>query len=472
MAVNIQMNGANWGGTYTIATINSFAPKILSVGDRLNFSLKNGTYSQQLVQSNVFRHYGVTAQIPIRCIVSEIHIYYENSAGEKVYTGQQFSRAGWDEKTDYSYIPSAYSVLTSNSGYFYCGENNYVLISTLFNADNPNSPYVTLHYYLNSVYIDGHTSDGDIFSGGYHGGSFDNLVTTWIGTQTYTLNAPPSCIYTQVSDISTMSAWTRGKSIARTNITNANAQYGGNITNVKLVVGSSSSEITGTGTIDVPIVDFGEITPQVIVTDSRGQTTTYNLDPITVQDYNVPTISTFSIARENEHDVSGVAVSDIAFALTCRYTQMSDNALGTPSVKIDNTATQVAWYTDATRETPYPGTWTGASPLTLYGVVSGMYQIISDYNVSVTIADTFSTSEEKTEVLPTVFVTMDFQAGGKEIAFGDKADDSLTNHPNGLFKCAMDMTLRGTRVPSIFVSTNDPASNDGDDGDIWIKYEV
>lgn len=40
--------------------------------------------------------------------------------------------------------------------------------------------------------------------------------------------------------------------------------------------------------------------------------------------------------------------------------------------------------------------------------------------------------------MPIPFYTIDFQAGGKEIAVGAPANDDTSNHPNGLFKCVMD----------------------------------
>ena len=113
----------------------------------------------------------------------------------------------------------------------------------------------------------------------------------------------------------------------------------------------------------------------------------------------------------------------------------------------------------------------------IYGLIdadyaqTGHFSDADTYQITITETDSQSgTSQPVTQALSTSYFTIDFQAGGKEIAFGAPANDVLTNYPNGLFKCEMDMTLRGYRVPTIFISTADPTSNDGENGDIWLKY--
>lgn len=63
--------------------------------------------------------------------------------------------------------------------------------------------------------------------------------------------------------------------------------------------------------------------------------------------------------------------------------------------------------------------------------------------LSVIAEDSYGKSALKSITLPFPFYTIDFQAGGKEIAVGTAANDNLTSHPNGLFKCVMDAQFGG-----------------------------
>ena len=58
--------------------------------------------------------------------------------------------------------------------------------------------------------------------------------------------------------------------------------------------------------------------------------------------------------------------------------------------------------------------------------------------LSVIAEDSYGKSAPKSIIIPIPFYTIDFQAGGKEIAVGAPANDDTSNRPNGLFKCVMD----------------------------------
>lgn len=58
--------------------------------------------------------------------------------------------------------------------------------------------------------------------------------------------------------------------------------------------------------------------------------------------------------------------------------------------------------------------------------------------LSVIAEDSYGKSAPKSITIPIPFYTIDFQAGGKEIAFGAPANDDTSNRPYGLFKCVMD----------------------------------
>ena len=73
-------------------------------------------------------------------------------------------------------------------------------------------------------------------------------------------------------------------------------------------------------------------------------------------------------------------------------------------------------------------TYTGVLSITPFSTVE----------LSVIAEDSYGKSAPKSITMPIPFYTIDFQAGGKEIAVGAPANDDTSNHPNGLFKCVMD----------------------------------
>ena len=61
--------------------------------------------------------------------------------------------------------------------------------------------------------------------------------------------------------------------------------------------------------------------------------------------------------------------------------------------------------------------------------------------LSVIAEDSYGKSAPKSITIPIPFYTIDFQAGGKEVAIGAPANDDVSNRPYGLFKCGMDMVV-------------------------------
>lgn len=61
--------------------------------------------------------------------------------------------------------------------------------------------------------------------------------------------------------------------------------------------------------------------------------------------------------------------------------------------------------------------------------------------LSVIAEDNYGKSAPKSITIPDPFYTIDFQAGGKEIAVGTPANDDVSNRPYGLFKCGMDLVV-------------------------------
>ena len=65
----------------------------------------------------------------------------------------------------------------------------------------------------------------------------------------------------------------------------------------------------------------------------------------------------------------------------------------------------------------------------------------SRVELSVIAEDSYGKSAPKSITIPDPFYTIDFQAGGKEIAVGAPANDDTSNRPYGLFKCEMDLVV-------------------------------
>ena len=61
--------------------------------------------------------------------------------------------------------------------------------------------------------------------------------------------------------------------------------------------------------------------------------------------------------------------------------------------------------------------------------------------LSVIAEDSYGKSAPKSITLPIPFYTIDFKAGGMEVAVGAPANDDTTNRPYGLFKCGMDLVV-------------------------------
>lgn len=65
----------------------------------------------------------------------------------------------------------------------------------------------------------------------------------------------------------------------------------------------------------------------------------------------------------------------------------------------------------------------------------------STVELSVIAEDSYGKSAPKSITIPIPFYTIDFQAGGKEVAVGVPANDDTSNRPYGLFKCGMDLVV-------------------------------
>ena len=118
-------------------------------------------------------------------------------------------------------------------------------------------------------------------------------TTTW--TVPVTLSAPPSITAnsTTLGNPKTTSSQGYATHTPYTVNYSATAQYGGSISSVKLSLGSYSTTISNTasGNISVTPGAAGTYTPTLLVTDSRGQTTTKTLSAVTYVAAGAPTVT-------------------------------------------------------------------------------------------------------------------------------------------------------------------------------------
>lgn len=234
------------------------------------------------------------------------------------------------------------------------------------------------------------------------------------------------------------------------------AQYGGDISSVTLTVGtktttkSYSSHEVLSDSISVTPAETGPITPNITVTDSRGQTALQSLPQITVNSYIQPSLD-FNVFRSNS---SGVRADEGEYGLITANVIFTDAVadITEPTVEINGTETNnVIWYTallntgevDPSAEIDGVNTTWGdvGSGSTIYGLINGSFSPPDSYQITVTLTDSLGVvSSAITQMLSTAFYTIDFRAGGKEIAFGGPANDTLTTNQEdvGLFKCNME----------------------------------
>lgn len=285
------------------------------------------------------------------------------------------------------------------------------------------------------------------------------------GTVTLMLDAPPTATLGTPTYATPQYA---GLGAYTVPITSAEAYYGGDISKVTLTVGQDSTVQTystttiSNQTISVTPTMAGTYTPTVTIEDSRGQIATYTLPQITVNPYNVPSTS-FDVYRTNnigiKNDEGHYALIQSAISYTDAIATLTE-----PSIQIDGadlsslTNASVTWYktwSNTSGVSNVISNWTTLVPqnhtVTIYGLIDWKYNTTGNfaedtsYQITLVANDSLNGhSAPITQTMSTAFYTIDFQAGGKEIAFGAPANDNLTSHPKGLFKCAMDAQFGGS----------------------------
>ncbi len=268
--------------------------------------------------------------------------------------------------------------------------------------------------------------DGTGYSSSYRNSDF---LTYTLGT--VTLNAPPTATYT-VNTSGPYYSKAGGFTGSNYNISiSYAAQYGGDVTSIKLQVGDNVNEFnpdraSGQKDLSIHTTQTGTFTPTLTITDTRGQKRVINLPSITIKPYESPTLD-YNIQRTNSQ---GQPADEGAYArinTNLTYFNIENNHILEPTVVIkdgDTTLTTTkTWYTANGNSISDWSTVT--TPATVYAIVSKSNGFTNDksYNVSVTLTDTNGVSGQTiSQILPTAFYMLDFRAGGHGMAIGKVAD--------------------------------------------------
>lgn len=412
-------------------------------------------YSYSYLRFNNLPAFSMKANTEASSMYLGVGCRYDNSwLIGSAYNAFQVENTDGTILSDVAYAYAHSNASVPNNTYATCVWFNSVSVrvDSLFTADNKSDLTVPLNIVM--------PVNGKGWAGPSGAGVYINNASKKIVTQVNAiLDAPP-----EVSvGTPTYPTPYAGLGTYTVPITNAEAKYGGDVSKVTLIVGQDSvvqtyaSPSISNETISLIPSTVGRYTPKLVIEDSRGQTTTQTLTDIIVNHpYYEPSLD-FDVFRSNS---SGVRDDEGVYGLITANVTFTDAVvtLIQPTVKINGTITNnVTWYTDYNASTGVSNAisdWTTVSSGdTIYGLINGSFAP-SSYQITVKLTDSNGrVSSAITQTLPTAFYTIDFQAGGKEIAFGAPANDDLSNvngkdyTDEGLFKCNMgtafnDMTAQ------------------------------
>lgn len=382
---------------------------------------------------------------------------------------------------------TTFSLLNSSGGNFNVNASN------LFTSSNPTEKTKAITFVSATVDVGTYNSNYSVANGYYGSISFSPST---LGTITY--KCPPVLATCSLSK--NTSDYFAGLTRVTFNVpitysasgTTGTAKYGGYIKKIEVAIGSQTKTVTfdestkptSAQTLFIDLSSAGTFTPTITVTDSRDQIATQTLSDITVLPYNVPS-TTFDVYRTNN---IGIKNDEGHYALIQSTISYTDGAatLTEPSIQIDGadlsslTDASVTWYktwNNTSGVSNVISDWTTLVPqnhmVTIYGLIdwdydtTGNFAEDTSYQITLVANDSLNGhSTPITQTMSTAFYTIDFQAGGKEIAFGAPANDDLTDvngndySNEGLFKCRMhtwfeqDVNTNGDVICMNIVASN------------------
>lgn len=248
-----------------------------------------------------------------------------------------------------------------------------------------------------------------------------------IGSRTYylTLTFPdsvkPTITSFDVTDAETtissvFGEFIQNRSLIKVSSIQAAGVYGSTISKFKVSIGDGRHVTFSPDDVDFIIFDppiqvsGGNVNVTVTVTDSRGRTA-QKTSIITVLPYNNPSITDFSVQRENSSELE----DDEGTYLRIRGTINLTYLLGKNDLRLSiftRLHGTTGWTTIIDEQAINPS----SSTYTLNRVYSG-YSANSKYDIRMLVADTTGGSTEITAILNSAQPVMDFLANGKGITF-------------------------------------------------------
>lgn len=262
----------------------------------------------------------------------------------------------------------------------------------------------------------------------------DSGRTTKVGgavSKTFTVTIPSSYVpsgtlsatYSNTATLSSTTYYLQNKTSVNLSVTSGAAGTGSTIKSYTFKRGSTTIKTVTTSATSASysevIPTTGSVTYSVVITDSRGRTTTKTATAITVYAYAVPTLTVNSCWRS---DSSGNMNKAQGKYVTVKAT------FGCTNVDSKNTATCKVKY-KAINTSSYSSNTTltnNTNKILNGGDSSGGFSLENTYEFVFTVTDTVGSTTTKTITVPTSFVTMDFKAGGTGVAIGKIAtEDNL-----------------------------------------------
>lgn len=238
--------------------------------------------------------------------------------------------------------------------------------------------------------------------------------STLIGTKTVSFTAKvPASVVPSIASVAVTDTMTavysqfgnmvQGKSKPKLTIT-ASGAYGATIKAYKTVF--EGKNYSGASPTAAAISGSGTVTAKITVTDSRGRTATTNKSWNVVA-YKAPMISTFTVTRCNADGVENY--EGLCAKIASAFTVASVGAKNTNSYKVEYKLKSAAAWTALASGNSYSYSDTL--------ITAAVFGADSAFDLRLSVTDYFGTVSKTIEI-PTAFTLIDFNAGGKAIAFG------------------------------------------------------